>query len=160
MAHRAPRLFVVATLIAGLLAATMTASAGADERGLADLAPDRLAVGGVLHSYDPTWDDGLYAQTAAAEFDAVTATAYMPFGVHPSADRIDTEPLDRLVEWSQERDLRVHGHTLLYPLVNQRLDWYTALDGGHRDVLENYVRTVAGSNAGDVWVWDLSLIHI
>ena len=155
MAHRATRLLTVAILIAGMLAATMTASAGADERGLADLAPDRLAVGGVLHSYDPTWDDGLYAQTAAAEFDAVTATAYMPFGVHPSADRIDTEPLDRLVEWSQERDLRVHGHTLLYPLVNQRLDWYTALEGGHRDVLENYVRTVASSNAGDVWVWDV-----
>ena len=123
--------------------------------GLADRAPDRLAVGGVLHSYDPAWDDGLYASTAATEFDAITATAYMPWGPHPTRGVIDTAPLDQLVSWAQANDLRVHGHTLLYPAANETLDWYQALDGGHRDVLENYVRTIASSNAGEIWVWDV-----
>ncbi len=155
MASRVPRVLLVSTLVAALLAVSPTATVGAADVGLADRAPDRLAVGGVLHSYDPGWDDGFYAQTAAAEFDAITATAYMPFGVQPTLDRIDTEPLDRIVDWAQASDLRVHGHTLLYPLVNQRLDWYTDLEGGHRAILENYVRTVAESNAGDIWVWDV-----
>ena len=155
MAHRAPRFLMMAALVAALLGTSLITSAGAADVGLADRAPDRLAVGGVLHSYDPGWDDGLYATTAATEFDAITATAYMPFGVHPTPNLIDTEPLEDVVEWARARDLRVHGHPLLYPLVNQRLDWYTDLEGGHRDVLENYVRTVAGSTAGDVWVWDV-----
>ena len=122
---------------------------------LASLAPDRLAVGGVLHSYDPSWDDGQYAEFAASEFDSITATAYMPWGPHPSADVIDTEPLDRIVDWATARDLRVHGHTLLYPQANETLDWYQNLDGGHRDVLETYVSAIASSNAGDIWVWDV-----
>ena len=155
MAHRAPRFLMTAALVAALLGTSLITSAGAADVGLADRAPDRLAVGGVLHSYDPGWDDGLYATTAATEFDAITATAYMPFGVHPTPNLIITEPLEQVTEWARERDLRVHGHPLLYPLVNQRLDWYTDLEGGHRDVLENYVRTVAGSTAGDVWVWDV-----
>ena len=101
------------------------------------------------HSYDPAWDDGLYATTAVEEFDAVTATVYMPYGPHPSQDVIDTQPLDELVAWARSNDLRVHGHTLLYPSRNVSLDWYQNLNGGHRGVLENYVRTVASSNAGD-----------
>ena len=40
---------------------------------------------------------------------------------------------------------------LLYPAVNAQIDWwYSRLEGGHREVLENHVRTIAGSNAGDV----------
>ena len=160
MAHRAPHVFVVATLIATFLATALAAaplaSADTANLGLADRSPDRLAVGGVLHSYDPAWDDGEYAATAADEFDAITATAYMPFGAHPTQGRIDTEPLDRVVDWANQRDLRVHGHTLLYPAVNEQFEWwYSRLEGGQREVLENYVRTVAGSNAGDVWVWDV-----
>jgi len=139
-----------------LVATLLTPGAiGAQGTGLGDLAPDRLAVGGVLHSYDSSWDDGLYAQTAVDEFDAITATAYMPWGPHPTQDRIDTEPLDRIVSWANQNDLRVHGHVLLYPAVNENLDWYANLDGGHRDILENYVRTIAESNAGDIWVWDV-----
>lgn len=155
MEHRARRVLLVVALIAAVLAASPDTTIGAAEAGLADRAPDRLAVGGVLHSYDPAWDDGLYAQTAASEFDAITATAYMPFGVHPAPNQINTEPLDQVVEWARNRDLRVHGHPLLYPAVNQQLDWYAELEDGHRAVLENYVRTVAGSNAGDVWAWDV-----
>ena len=147
-----------ALIALSLLAALFAIPAGAQadtSPGLADLSPDRLAVGGVLHSFDPAWDDGLYATTAVEEFDAVTATVYMPYGPHPSQDVIDTQPLDELVAWARSNDLRVHGHTLLYPSRNVGLDWYRNLDGGHRGVLENYVRTVASSNAGDIWLWDV-----
>jgi len=147
---------IAATLAIGLLSTLVTTrAASAQPAGLADLAPDRLAVGGVLHSYDPAWDDGLYASTAIQEFDAVTATAYMAWGPHPSQNRIDPQPLDELVEWARRNDLRVHGHTLVYPMANESLEWYQQLEDGHRAVLENYVRTVAASNAGDVWVWDV-----
>ncbi len=148
---------VMAVFALALAAATLSPAAGqtAQRSGLAALAPDRLAVGGVLHSYDPAWDDGLYASTAAAEFDAVTTTAYMPWGPHPSRGVIDTQPLDDIVDWAVANDLRVHGHTLLYPFVNENLGWYDNLESGHRTVLENYIRTIASSNAGDVWVWDV-----
>ena len=151
--HKAAIIAVFALACSMLVTAPLASAQSSP--GLADLAPNRLAVGGVLHSYDPTWDDGLYASTAASEFNAVTATAYMPWGPHPTQNQIDTRPLDNLVDWAQSNDLRVHGHTLLYPFANESLDWYQALDGGHRAVLENYIRTIASSNAGDIWVWDV-----
>ena len=146
---------VIALALASTVTITSVAAQAASTPTLADLAPNRLAIGGVLHSYDPAWDDGRYAEFAASEFDSITATAYMPWGPHLTPDVIDTEPLDRIVSWAKARDLRVHGHTLLYPQANESLDWYQALDGGHRGVLENYVSTIAASNAGDIWVWDV-----
>ncbi len=149
---------IVLVLAVGMLCPLLAVQAAAQTArgpGLGDLAPDRLAIGGVLHSYDPAWDDGQYASTAAQEFDAITATAYMPWGPHPSQGRIDTTPLDEVVAFANANDLRVHGHTLVYPMANESLDWYQALPTGHRDVLENYVRTMASSNAGDIWVWDV-----
>ena len=80
MSSRRPLKGLGALLVLGVLAALFAIPAGAQtgqRLGLADLSPDRLAVGGVLHSYDPAWDDGLYATTAVEEFDAVTATVYI-----------------------------------------------------------------------------------
>ena len=74
--------FAVFSVLATLLSTTSVSAQ--NTLGLADRSPDRLAVGAVLHSYDPGWDDGVYAQTAAEEFDAITTTAYMPFGAHPT----------------------------------------------------------------------------
>ena len=142
-------------LVASVLVVAPASGQQPEAETLASLAPERLAVGGVLHSYDPAWDDGRYAEFAATEFDSITATAYMPWGPHDSPDRVDTAPLDRVVEWARSRDLRVHGHTLLYPAANETLDWYQNLETGHHEVLENYIDTIASSNAGDVWVWDV-----
>lgn len=134
-------------------------SLDAQESVLRDHAQEGLAVGAVLHGYDPAWDDGDYPQVAAAEFNAVTATAYMPWGPWPvQAGPIDTSGLTDVVSWARQRGQLVHGHTLVYPLANEQLGWYQDLPRGrglHEAALEQYVSTMASATAGDMWVWDV-----
>ena len=45
-------------LVASVLVVAPASGQQPEAETLASLAPERLAVGGVLHSYDPAWDDG------------------------------------------------------------------------------------------------------
>jgi len=153
--------FVAALLIATLLTSIPGGEASAQSTRLKDVARPGLSVGAVLHSYDPAWDDGQYIQVAGEEFNAVTATAYMPWGPWPNPNGpIDTTPLGDVIEWAQNRPqpIPVHAHGLVYPLANQSLNWWNNLQpgsGDHERLLKQYVDTMASAHAGDIWVWDV-----
>lgn len=134
---------------------------GAQDTTWRDVAPDGLAVGGVLHGYDPAWDSGDYADVAAREFNAVTATAYLPWiGWDDPAAEPSTAGLEDIVDWahSGDRNLLVHGHSLVYPLENSKSSWYAGLPRGqglHEQHLKRYVDAMASARPGEVWVWDV-----
>ena len=154
-------------LVAAVIATvSFVAPSTAQQSGLADRAPDGFNFGAVLHSYDGQWNRGSYSTVAANEFNAITATAYMPWGpvafdLPPStpADQvaIDTAPLDNIVQWAQQRDMLVHGHVLLYPAANASRPWWVSseFDGKRTELARRYVETIAGSNPGGVDVWDV-----
>ena len=131
-------------------------------------APEGLRIGGVLHSHDPDWRRGDYAQVAATEFSAVTASIYMPWGGMAPVDSNDVRagrlaPVDvsgfvEIVDWAKvgTRDLDVHGHTLVWPAANATQSWYAdpALDGHRRTVLRHWVTSVAAAS-DEVAIWDV-----
>ncbi len=130
--------------------------ASASAASLAELAPPGLAVGGVLHGYSPDWNQGDYHQIANREFNAVTATAYMPWIGWDNPDKApDTRGLTAVIDWAQARGKRVHGHVLLYPSANQDLDWYQNSATDHEQIVRRYINKMARAAAGRMWVWDV-----
>jgi len=164
-----------ALLIAALFAVVLPFIASVDQADaqvsvLKDHARPGLLVGGVLHGYNTVsvpeerryrWDEGDYANVAGREFSAVTATAYMAYGPWSNPNNpIDTSGLDAIVDWAQEPAHRmpVHGHVLLYPLANKDLTWWNDLprgSGEHERLAREYIETMAGHRAGEMWVWDV-----
>jgi len=153
--------FLASLLVSALLVTVTDAPASSQLQRLKDVTPPGLTVGAVLHSYDPAWDDGDYVQVAGEEFNAITATAYMPWGPWPDPNGpIDTTPLGDVIAWAQDpaHPMPVHAHGLVYPWANDQLAWWNALplgSGEHERLLEQYVTTVASAHAGDIWVWDV-----
>lgn len=164
MRDRLSQVLIAVGLIAALIApltVLLTPSSNAQESTWSDAAPDGLAVGAVLHGYDPQWNSGDYAEVAAREFNAVTATAYMPWiGWDDPDEDPDVAGLNAIVDWANEgdRDLLVHGHSLLYPFANESLPWYVDLPRGqglHEQYVKKYLDQMAGARPGEIWVWDV-----
>lgn len=124
---------------------------------LKDLAPPDFAIGGVMGGYDTPSFDLPTLEFAKAEFNAVTAKAFMPFGPWDDPNQpIDTSGLTRNVSWAASNGLRVHAHVLVYPTENVRLPWFAGLPNEDVEAtLAQYVSTMATSTAGNVWVWDV-----
>lgn len=124
---------------------------------LRDLAPPDFAVGGVMHGYSSSFDFLPYRNTASAEFNAITASFFMPSGPwNDGVSQINTSGLTRVVDWAQSRGMRVHGHTLIYPTENANCQWFQNLpDNQVEGKLRQYISTMVGSAAGRVWVWDV-----
>lgn len=142
----------MAAVVLWIFGATTSASAAP----LADIAPPGLAVGGVLHGYDPIWNQGDYSRVADREFNAVTATAYMPWiGWNNPENDPSTSGLTKVINWARARGKRVHGHVLVYPGANENLDWYQNPSIDHEAILRRYVRAMARAGAGRMWVWDV-----
>lgn len=124
---------------------------------LRDLAPPDFAIGGVLHGYKESWRYEPYRNTANAEFNAITAAAYMPWGGWPDPNIAPvTRGLTDVTDWSIANHKKVHAHILVYPSANFDLPWYQNLDNHQVEaVLKNYVTTMVQSTAGKIWVWDV-----
>ncbi|NEP48423.1 MAG: endo-1,4-beta-xylanase, partial [Moorea sp. SIO3C2] len=148
--------FTMVVLVAAALTAVWTPARGADDDGVAAAARSGLHIGGAMSGYDAAWPDDPLLEIAVEHFSAVTAAAYMPWGAWPDPDQpVQTAGFDDVVAWASEHDLLVHGHTLVYPSQNARLDWWVELEDGHEALLQHFVTQMAASNAGDVWVWDV-----
>ncbi|MEM8732843.1 MAG: endo-1,4-beta-xylanase [Planctomycetota bacterium] len=124
---------------------------------LKNLCPPDFQIGGVLGGYDTDLSRVSILPTIRNEFNAITAKAFMPFGPWTDGSQpIDTSGLTRLVDWATQNQKRVHAHILVYPTENIRLPWFQALNDSQVEAtLERYVRTMAGSTSGRVWVWDV-----
>lgn len=124
---------------------------------LKDFVPSNFNIGGVLHGDSEGFKSAEYRNVAVAEFNAVTATIYMGWGPWPSPRKQpDVERLTRVVNWANNRSLKVHGHTLLYPMSNEALNWFQKLPNDQvPDYLDKFISKTAGDHAGKVWVWDV-----
>ncbi len=157
---------LVAALLGLLGLVSLDAMRGADaqplhaadltDEVLRDRARPGLAVGAVVHGYDPEWRMDPGRTVIEDEMTALTATAYLPWGGWPDpAAAPDTSGFTDVVDWARERNLAVHGHTLVYPRANAASPWFADLETGHEARLEQWVRSLAGARAGEVWVWDV-----
>ena len=122
-----------------------------------DFTPPNFFVGGVLHGDSEGFKSAEYRNVAATEFNAVTATIYMGWGPW-SSPRLqpDVSRLTKVINWAQNRSLKVHGHALLYPMSNESLRWFQRLpDDQVAGYLQRFIQRTAGDHAGKVWLWDV-----
>jgi endo-1,4-beta-xylanase len=98
-----------------------------------------------------------YRQLMATEYNSITAENAMKFGaLHPSATTYNWADADYLVDFAQQNNMRVHGHTLL---------WYAALPGwvtsfqgdsaAWENLMRTHIQTVVTHFRGKVASWDV-----
>ncbi|WP_051392965.1 endo-1,4-beta-xylanase [Glycomyces arizonensis] len=126
--------------------AQSTLRAGADAQGI-DIA---VAVNDNLLQNDST-----YRNTIATQFNSVTAENVMKMdAVEPSQGNFNFAPGDRLVQFAQQNDMSVHGHTLVWH--NQSPNWIKNLSGSAmRQAMENHITTTMNHWEGDIAGWDV-----
>ena len=142
-------------LLVTICAASCNVSFGQER--LKDFTPPNFYVGGVLHGDSEGFKSAEYRDVAVTEFNAVTASIYMGWGLWPSP-RLEPNirPLTKVIDWASQKSLKVHGHTLVYPLSNESLRWFQRLPNDQvPKYLEQFIQKAAGDVAGKVWVWDV-----
>lgn len=125
--------------------------------GLRDYAPDGFSIGGALHGDTEGFRSKEYRNVARTEFNAVTSTIYMGWGGWPNPHVQPTvSRLTNVIDWGRRNGMKVHGHSLVYPLSNKNLNWFNQLpDKEIPEYLGRFIDAVAGTRTGQIWVWDV-----
>lgn len=119
--------------------------------------PPGFHVGGVIHGDSGGFKSQEYRNVARLEFNSVTSTAYLPWGVWQSPQQPpNTSYFANVVDWARRSNLKVHGHVLIYPDANLKSKWWQQQPNnmvGPR--MKQFIDTFAGVRRGQVWVWDV-----
>ncbi len=112
---------------------------------------------GAAVAYEPLVGEPLYAQILAREFNMLTAENVMKFeNIHPAQDSYDFRAADALVEFAQENDMQIRGHTLVWH--SQIPDWLTTQTWTRDELMEimhDHITTVVSRYRGKISAWDV-----
>ncbi len=103
-------------------------------------------------------EDPLYREVLGREFNSITDEWTMKFEpIHPHPNTYDFSAADTLVEFAEQNDMDIRGHTLVWHSTNP--DWI--MNGNWtRDeliaVLRDHIHTVVGHYKGRIAVWDVA----
>lgn len=105
-------------------------------------------------------DDPAYAWLVAEEFSSLTPENDMKWTVvQPERDVWVYGPADRLVDFAEEHEMAVRGHTLVWgqDVGNGLPDWVAEIDDPEelRAVVGDHISTLVGRYAGRVDRWDV-----
>lgn len=140
-------------LIMGLLSA---ASLAQEEPTMRDLAAKNdFYVGAAV--YTTHLNDPLHAETLAREFNMLTPeNEAKACETQPQQGKFTFDRFDRLVEFAEEHDMAVHGHTLVW---HQCSPVWLETGSFTRDeaieLLETHIKTVVGRYKGRIPIWDV-----
>lgn len=111
---------------------------------------------GTAVSHDILTSDDAYRQLLVREFNQITPENSMKWEfVHPSHNQWHFGPVDRLVEFAEDNDMRVRGHTLVWHL--QLPAWVPEISDPSklRSVMREHIAAVVGRYEGRVFAWDV-----
>ena len=126
-------------------------------RPLRDLAQARGKQIGAAVTSGPFQGWSAYADTLAREFNLLTPEGEMKFDcLHPARDAFDFGPADAMVEFAENHNMQVRGHTLVW---HEGLpSWLTGRSWTRAElteILRNHITTVVGRYRGRVAAWDV-----
>ena len=100
-------------------------------------------------------NNATYRNTVATQFNSVTAENVMKMdSVQPSKGSFNFAPGDRLVNFAQQNDMSVHGHTLVWH--SQSPGWIQNESGETmRQSMQNHITTTMNHWEGDIASWDV-----
>jgi len=98
-----------------------------------------------------------YMEVARREFNILTPENQMKWDtIHPERNRYNFTPAEKHVEFAEENNMIVHGHTLVWH--NQLPGWITGREWTKEEllnVLEDHIKTVVSHFKGRVKIWDV-----
>jgi len=123
--------------------------------GLKTHAPQNFFIGGVVHG-DASFKNASYRAVAEREFNAVTSTAYMPWGVWENPKQNPNfSNFNAVVDWARQSGIQVHGHAMVYPWANAQSDWWKRIPISLvPKYLKHYVNSAAKTRRGQIWSWE------
>lgn len=100
-------------------------------------------------------------QIAISQFNSITSENDMKAeSLHPRPDVWNFGAADRFIQFGQENNMFIVGHTLIWH--NQTPDWYFKNNQGEpkskeemTEFMRSYIETVAGRYSGKVHAWDV-----
>nr|WP_277606068.1 endo-1,4-beta-xylanase [Glycomyces sp. L485] len=100
-------------------------------------------------------NDSTYRNLVATEFNSVTAENVMKMDtVQPSQGQFNFGPGDTLVDFAQQNDQSVYGHTLVWH--SQAPGWVRNLSGDAlRQAMQDHITTTMNHWEGDIFAWDV-----
>jgi endo-1,4-beta-xylanase len=105
-------------------------------------------------------DEAPYRQTVAREFNSITPENEMKWPtIHPTPERYDFTAADAVVEFAEEHEMHVRGHTLLWGQTEFTTvpDYVANVTGPDelRRYIDDHITTVVGRYRGRVPRWDV-----
>jgi endo-1,4-beta-xylanase len=98
-----------------------------------------------------------YAQTLAREFNMTTAEYVMKFApIHPEPDVYDFQWSDLFMEFAEQNNMLIRGHTLLWYVEDP--DWVKQGDWTREELIEvmrEHIYTVMGHYQNRIYAWDV-----
>lgn len=133
----------------------------AEEPALKEALDSRFRVGAALGTHQVLGREPAALKLVARQFNTITPENLLKWqSVHPQPDRYNFEAADRFVEWGEEHEMFLVGHTLVWH--NQTPGWVSAgVDGEplDRDTalrrMQEHIRTVVGRYRGRIDGWDV-----
>jgi endo-1,4-beta-xylanase len=145
-------LLSVLTLLASFCTAQDTT------RGLKDFYHDYFPIGVAV---SPRSFEGAEGKLMLKHFNSVTPeNAMKPGPIHPEENRYFWKDADAIVDFAQQHNLKVRGHTLCWH--QQTADWFFKDSKGNKvtkDILlkrlQDHINTVVGRYKGKIYAWDV-----
>jgi endo-1,4-beta-xylanase len=154
--------FISGILSAGCSPALPDAAAQLDdEPGLSQVYAGSFLIGAAMNDDQVSGRDPVSAGIAARHFNSVTPENVMKWElIHPEPGRYDFDAADRLVQFGEENDMFVVGHTLVWH--SQTPGWVFEDGNGNpatrEQLLErmrDHIHTVVGRYRGRIHGWDV-----
>src|SRR5690606_29062672 len=120
-----------------------------------------FTIGAALNGQQAMGRDADATPVITQHFNSLTAENIMKWGpIHPEPDKYNFEPADALVALSEQNNMELIGHTLVWH--NQTPDWVFENGKGKPaskaqllQRMEEHIRKVAGRYKGKVHGWDV-----
>lgn len=152
------RVYSLVLLFCGILIMSLSigASLAQEELPLRDLAAKKgFYIGAAV--YTTHLNDPLHVETLSREFNMLTPeNEAKACETQPQQGKFTFDGFDRLVDFAEEHDMVVHGHTLVWHQCSPVwLDTGTFTRDEAIELLENHIKTVVGRYKGRVPIWDV-----
>jgi endo-1,4-beta-xylanase len=112
---------------------------------------------GVAIDVDELFYNSKYYDIAVNQFNSVTpGNIFKPSYLHPSENYFDWLEADKLVEFCQSNNKRLHGHTLIWH--NQLPDWINNFQGNQSEwdlMFKEHIQTICNHFKGEITSWDV-----
>ncbi|HUA15091.1 MAG TPA: endo-1,4-beta-xylanase [Verrucomicrobiae bacterium] len=125
---------------------------------LKDLAAQKGILFGSATNANHLKDDRPYADLIASQCGIITPANELKMKyLQPGPNSFKFDEGDWIVHWAESRNIKVHGHALVYGEPGALPGWANGYinRGNARDIMVKHIQTVARHYAGKVVSWDV-----